>query len=110
MNQEHVISDELFEQALLAFSKYEYWIAYNTVPYFLEKTEMFFFKEKKEADRKIIEAEGIKNFQNIVSDGISDNLLQWKGIEATQALTQSQNAKIIIVGGANGLPLILNSS
>ncbi|MCZ2355809.1 MAG: prohibitin family protein [Bacteroidia bacterium] len=65
-------------------------------------------KEKKEAERKRIEAQGIKDFQNIVSEGISDKLLRWKGIEATQELAKSQNSKVVIVGnGKDGLPVIL---
>ena len=65
-------------------------------------------KEKQEADRKRIEAQGIADFQRIVTDGISDKLLQWKGIEATQDLAKSANAKIVIIGNSkNGLPLVL---
>lgn len=67
-------------------------------------------KEKKEADRKRIEAQGIKDFQTIVSEGISDKLLQWKGIEATIELSKSPNSKVVIIGGGkDGLPMILNS-
>ncbi len=65
-------------------------------------------KERQEADRKRIEAQGISDFQNIVARGISENLLRWKGIEATEKLAASQNSKIVIVGaGKDGLPLIL---
>lgn len=65
-------------------------------------------KESKEAERKRIEAQGIKDFQNIVSEGISDKLLRWKGIEATMELAESSNSKIVIIGsGKDGLPLIL---
>lgn len=65
-------------------------------------------KEKQEATRKAVEAEGIKQFQDIVSRGISEPLLQWKGIQATLALAQSANAKVVIIGaGKNGLPIIL---
>jgi prohibitin 1 len=66
-------------------------------------------KESKEAERKRIEAQGIKDFQDIVSDGISDKLLKWKGIEATQDLAKSKNTKIIVVGGSDGLPIILGN-
>ena len=67
-------------------------------------------KEQQEAKRKSIEAGGIADFQRIVSDGISPNLLKWKGIEATEKFADSKNAKIIIMGNdANGLPVILNS-
>ncbi|MEZ5317596.1 MAG: prohibitin family protein [Vicinamibacterales bacterium] len=65
-------------------------------------------KERQEAERKRVEAQGIKDFQDIVSQGISDRLLQWKGIEATENLAQSANSKIVIIGsGSNGLPIIL---
>jgi prohibitin 1 len=65
-------------------------------------------KEKQEAERKRIEAQGVADFQKIVTDGISDKLLQWKGIEATQDLAKSQNSKIVIIGNSkNGLPLVL---
>lgn len=66
-------------------------------------------KEKQEAERKRIEAQGIQDFQRIVSQGISDQLLRWKGIEATEKLASSSNAKVVIVGGKDGLPLILNT-
>ncbi len=66
-------------------------------------------KEEQEADRKRIEAKGIADFQEIVARGISQNYLQWKGIEATEKLSNSTNAKIVIIGsGKNGLPIILN--
>ncbi|HYN14264.1 MAG TPA: SPFH domain-containing protein, partial [Terriglobales bacterium] len=65
-------------------------------------------KERQEADRKRIEAQGIHDFQQIVSQGISPALLQWKGIEATEALARSPNTKVVVVGNPkNGLPLIL---
>ena len=65
-------------------------------------------KERQEAERKRIEAQGIADFQRIVSLGISDPLLAWKGIEATQQLAHSANAKIVIIGNPkNGLPLIV---
>ena len=65
-------------------------------------------KEEQEADRKRIEAKGIADFQEIVSKGISEQLLKWKGIEATEKLANSQNSKIVIIGsGKDGLPIIL---
>jgi prohibitin 1 len=64
-------------------------------------------KEKQEAERKRIEAQGIADFQKIVAQGISPQLLEWKGIEATEKLASSNNAKIVIVGNTrNGLPLV----
>ena len=65
-------------------------------------------KEQREAERKKIEAEGIATFQKIVSEGISENLLKWKGIETTKDLATSPNAKVIVIGsGKDGLPIIL---
>ncbi|MBN2135143.1 MAG: prohibitin family protein [Acidobacteria bacterium] len=65
-------------------------------------------KEKLEAERKRIEARGIADFQNIVSQGISEQLLRWKGIEATEELAKSANAKVVIIGSKDGLPVILD--
>ena len=65
-------------------------------------------KETQEAQRKRIEAQGIRDFQQIVAQGITPSLLEWKGIEATEKLAESSNAKIVVVGNPkNGLPLIL---
>ena len=68
-------------------------------------------RETKEAKRKTIEAGGIKSFQDIVSQGITPSLLEWKGIEATEKLAGSTNSKIVIVGNNKGsLPVILSGS
>jgi prohibitin 1 len=65
-------------------------------------------KETQEAQRKRIEAAGIRDFQQIVAQGISPQLLEWKGIEATESLAKSSNAKVVVIGNSkNGLPLIL---
>jgi prohibitin 1 len=65
-------------------------------------------KETQEAQRKRIEAAGIRDFQQIVAQGISPALLEWKGIEATENLAKSGNAKVVVIGNSkNGLPLIL---
>jgi prohibitin 1 len=72
-----------------------------------QRMEYVLQREKQEAERKRVEAGGIKDFQDIVSQGISEKLLEWKGIEATMELVKSQNAKVIVVGNSkNGLPLI----
>ena len=72
-----------------------------------QRMEFVLQREKQEAERKRVEAAGIKDFQDIVSQGISEKLLEWKGIEATMELVKSQNSKVIIVGNSkNGLPLI----
>lgn len=68
-------------------------------------------RERREADRKRIEAKGIADFQKIVSAGITTHLLQWKGIEATEKLASSENAKVVVIGsGKTGLPLILGGN
>ena len=65
-------------------------------------------RERQEAERKRIEAQGIHDFQQIVAQGISPALLEWKGIEATETLAKSANAKVVVIGsGKNGLPVIL---
>lgn len=75
-----------------------------------QRMEFVLKREAQEAERKRIEARGIADFQDIVAKGISPNVLKWKGIEATQNLAESSNSKIVIVGGKDGLPLILNSN
>jgi prohibitin 1 len=65
-------------------------------------------KERQEAERKRIEAQGIRDFQQVVTQGISQQLLEWKGIEATERLATSANAKVILIGNSRtGLPLIM---
>jgi regulator of protease activity HflC (stomatin/prohibitin superfamily) len=66
--------------------------------------------ERKEAERKEIEAQGIRRFQDIVKDGLTDSYLRWRGIDATLSLAQSPNSKVVIIGsGPNGLPIILGN-
>jgi prohibitin 1 len=75
-----------------------------------QRMEFVLQREKQEAERKRVEAQGIKDFQNVVTEGISDKLLEWKGIEATVELARSQNAKVVVVGGSKaGLPLIFST-
>jgi len=73
-----------------------------------QKMKFTLDKERQEATRKQIEAEGILKYQNIVRQGITPEFLQYKAIEATAKLSESSNAKIVIIGaGKNGLPVIL---
>ena len=76
-----------------------------------QREEMKFILEKEsmEADRKKIEAEGIKTFQDIVSKGISPDMLQWKAISATEELSKSPNSKIVMLGNKAGLSVMLDS-
>lgn len=76
-----------------------------------QRMEFVLNKEMKEAERKRIEAQGIRDFNKTVAEGISDNFLRWKGIEATNALAASNNAKIVVIGsGKDGLPIILGGA
>jgi regulator of protease activity HflC (stomatin/prohibitin superfamily) len=65
--------------------------------------------EQREAERKKIEATGISDFQKAVTPGITPQYLRWRGIEATLELAKSNNAKLVIIGGKDGLPIILNT-
>jgi regulator of protease activity HflC (stomatin/prohibitin superfamily) len=78
--------------------------------YISEEYKFRVAREIRESERKKIEAEGISEFQKIVSQGISDSYLRWRGIEATLQLAQSSNSKIVIMGGGkDGLPIILGN-
>mmetsp|Transcript_2341 Transcript_2341/g.3852 ORF Transcript_2341/g.3852 Transcript_2341/m.3852 type:complete len:304 (+) Transcript_2341:30-941(+) len=75
------------------------------------RMQFVLMKEKQEAQRKAIEAQGVADFQRIVSEGISPELLRWKGIEATEKFSESKNSKIVIVGNSdNGLPVIFSAA
>ncbi len=66
-------------------------------------------RARKEAERKRIEAQGIKTYNTIISSSLNPDLLTWQGIQATRDLATSKNAKVVVIGsGRKGLPLILN--
>jgi regulator of protease activity HflC (stomatin/prohibitin superfamily) len=68
-------------------------------------------REALESQRKRVEAEGIRNFQEIVTPAISESYLRWRGIEATLKLAESPNSKVVVIGNsATGLPLILDTT
>lgn len=76
-----------------------------------EQMKFVLQKEQQEAERKRIEAQGIADFQRIVASGISPQLLEWKGIEATEKLALSANSKIVVIGNPkSGLPIILGGA
>lgn len=67
--------------------------------------------ENLEAERKRIEAGGIRDFQLIINDGITENYLRFKGIEATLELAKSNNSKVVVIGGGqDGMPIILDGT
>ncbi|WP_207478710.1 prohibitin family protein [Arenibaculum pallidiluteum] len=77
---------------------------------FAQEYEFRLQREAFESQRKQVEAQGIKSFQDTVNTGITENYLRWRGIEATLELARSPNAKVVVIGsGQNGLPLILNT-
>jgi len=80
----------------------------------LVKSEQYEYRlviERLEADRKRIEAEGIRDFQSTVSSALNENYLLFKGIEATAKLAESNNSKVLVFGtGSSGLPLIMGGS
>ena len=65
-------------------------------------------RERKEAERKVIEAQAKADANRILNASLTDKILRDKGIEATLELANSPNSKVVIVGGGDeGLPLIL---
>lgn len=68
-------------------------------------------KEKSEAERRRIEAEGIAAYNQIIDASLTDKILKQRGIEATTSLAESSNAKVVVIGsGKDGLPLILGGN
>jgi regulator of protease activity HflC (stomatin/prohibitin superfamily) len=68
-------------------------------------------KESLEADRKLIEAKGIANYNRTISASLTVNILKLRGIEATNKLAESANSKVVVIGsGKDGLPLILGGN
>jgi len=68
-------------------------------------------REKSEATRKRIEAEGISKYNRIIDASLSNRVLKQKGIDATLKLANSENAKVVVIGSTDeGLPLILGNN
>ena len=71
-----------------------------------QKMQFVLAKEKQEAERKRVEAQGIADYQKIISVGLSDNQLQFESIKAMKELAKSENSKIIVMGsGKNSILL-----
>lgn len=71
-----------------------------------QRMEFILTKEKQEAERRIIEAQGIRDANKIISEGLTPQIIQYKAIEAYRELSTSPNAKVII--GSGNQPLIIN--
>ena len=67
-------------------------------------------KETQEAERKRVEAQGIADYQKILSTGLSDKQLQYESIKAQKEIALSSNAKIIIMGNTKGAPVLINGN
>jgi len=77
---------------------------------FMKSYEFRMQTANKEAERLKIEAEGIKNYHSIIDASLTESILRHKGIEATEKLATSTNAKVVVIGsGKDGLPIILNT-
>lgn len=74
-----------------------------------QKMQFVLQKEKQEAERKRVEAQGISDYQRILTSTITDKLLQYESIQAQKEMAKSENAKMIIMGGGK-TPLILNGN
>lgn len=103
----------------------EAYIRKNTARALVEEYKFRIAVEQMEVERKMVEALGIRNFQEVVDQSLSEPYLRWKTLEAyvatARALAQSPNAKLVVMGpgtgvggsagtGAGGMPLILNTN
>ena len=73
-----------------------------------QKMQFVLQKERQEADRKRVEAQGIADYQKILSTGLSDKQLQYEAIKAQKEIALSPNTKVIIIGGGKGNPIMLS--
>jgi regulator of protease activity HflC (stomatin/prohibitin superfamily) len=73
-----------------------------------QKMQFVLQKERQEAERKRVEAQGISDYQRIISESLTDRQLQYESIKAQLEVAKSTNAKVIIIGKA-GAPLILDT-
>lgn len=73
-----------------------------------QKMQFVLQKERQEADRKRVEAQGIADYQKIISTQLSDKQLQYEYIKAQKEIALSPNAKVIIIGNSKGNPIMLS--
>eukprot|EP01062_Namystynia_karyoxenos_P033954 TRINITY_DN24901_c0_g1_i1.p1 TRINITY_DN24901_c0_g1~~TRINITY_DN24901_c0_g1_i1.p1 ORF type:complete len:330 (+),score=106.15 TRINITY_DN24901_c0_g1_i1:104-1093(+) len=74
-----------------------------------EQMEFVLQKQRKIQQQQSIQAEGIAMYQRIISLGVNERMLRWKGIETTKQLVDTCNPKLIVIGGSSGqsMPIIL---
>ena len=104
-SKEHKHTNALIDQS----SPYLLQHAHNPVNWYPWGEEAL-EKAKKEAERQRIEAEGKANANRILSASLTDKILKEKGIEATLELAKSPNSKVVVIGGSDGMPLILGDN
>jgi regulator of protease activity HflC (stomatin/prohibitin superfamily) len=73
-----------------------------------QKMQFVLQKERQEAERKRVEAQGIADYQRIISESLTDRQLQYESIKAQLEVAKSANAKVVIMG-KGGAPLILDT-
>lgn len=103
-----VVEDVLVKRIALPPGVEEAIVRKNMARHEVEQYALIVERETKETERKRIEANGIRNFQEIVSGGMTEAYLRWRGIEATLELARSNNSKIVVVGNnkTGGLPIL----
>lgn len=103
-----LIEDVLIKRIVLPDGVEDAIVRKNVTRHEVEQYALMVEKEGQESERKRVEALGIRNFQEIISGGMNDAYLRWRGIEATLELARSENAKVVIMGNdkTGGLPLI----
>jgi regulator of protease activity HflC (stomatin/prohibitin superfamily) len=74
-----------------------------------QKMQFVLQKEKQEAERKRVEAQGIADYQKIISSGLSDKQLQYESIKANLELAKSPNSKVIVIPNKGSSPLIIDT-
>ncbi len=72
-----------------------------------QKMRFVLDKERQEADRKRVEAQGIADYQRILTSSLTDKLLQYEQIQMQKGLITSPNAKIVVMGGGKTTPLLI---
>lgn len=73
-----------------------------------QKMQFVLQKERQQAEQKRIQAQGIADYQKIISTNLTDKQLQYEAIQTQKAIATSPNAKVIIMGNSKGMPLILD--